>query len=154
MLKKMTVLLLLVVFSSMCLMPQAVYADGKKMGYDQKEGLEGKFCYKVKFMMKNKEELGLSDKQVAQIKDLKYSTKKELIKQNAEIDLAKLECESKLYEDKLDVAAMDQLIEKKYDLKKAKAKYLVSQYAKLKTVLTDDQMKKMKSMMGKCKCWK
>ena len=103
-------------------------------------------------MLKNEDELGLSDKQVAAIKELKFDTKRELVKRSAEIDLVKIDIKEKLYKDKVDVKGMDPLIDKKYELKKEKAKYLVKQYAALKGILTDKQLEEMKVLWRKsCK---
>ena len=127
-------------------------ADGykKKGGYHK--GFDEKIFYKAKFMLKNEDELELSDKQVDDMKELKFATKRELIKRDAEIDLAKIDIKEKLYKDKVDVAGIDPLIDKKYELKKEKAKYLVKQYAALKGVLTDKQLDEMKTLWRKsCK---
>ena len=147
--KKLFALPLLVFFLIFSLMPYAAQADGYKKGGGYHKGMDEKIYYKAKSMLKNQDELGLSDKQVDQIKDIKFATKKELIMKDAEIDLAKIDIKGKFYEDKVDVAGLDPLIDKKYDLKKAKAKYLVKQYADLKGILTDDQMKEMKSICRK-----
>lgn len=149
----LTILTALIIFS---LAVPGGYADmkkgcmmgGMKMG-QQKEGLEAKFYSKVKFMLTNYEELGLTDKQIEAIKALKFKVKRDLIKTDADIDIAKVDMKVELWKDKYDLNALDKIIDRKYDLKKEKAKYLVKAIADLKSILTDEQMKKAKSMWMK-----
>ena len=63
--------------------------------------------------------------------------------------MVKIDIKEKLYMDKVDVSGINALVDKKYELKKEKAKYLVKQYADLKAVLTDDQLDEMKSLWRK-----
>lgn len=120
----------------------------KKEGY---WSLEGKFSRKAHFILKNKEELGLSDKQIEKIKDLKIKTKKDLIRKNAELEILTLDVKSGLWKDTIDTDAVNKLVGKKYDLKKEKAMSLVNAYAALKDTLTKEQKEKMKDLCGKCK---
>lgn len=121
---------------------------GSKGGYSHKKGMESKFTRKAHFFLKNKEELDLTDKQVATIKNLKLSVKKDLIKRDAEIEILALDIKAKMWEDTINTTEINKLIDKKYDLKKEKAKALVAACAKLKGVLTDKQKDKLK---GLCK---
>ena len=146
MVKKLVIFPLVVAFLMLSLAPGLAQADGWKKGRGYDKGLDEKIYFKAGFLMMNQEELGLSEKQVDQIKAIKMATKRELVKRDAEIDLVKLDIKEKMYEDKIDPAAIDPLIDRKYDLKKARAKYLVKQYAALKGVLTDEQQEKMRSV--------
>lgn len=148
--KKYLILPLLVIS---ILVGLAVVTIAQADGYGKSHtGLEQKIFYKAKFILQNEEELGISEEQAATIKAIKFETKKELVMKNAEIDLVAIDIKDKLYADKIDVEAVEALIDKKYDLKKAKAKYLVIKYSELKSVLTDEQMKKMKKLcLGSCK---
>jgi hypothetical protein len=154
--KNKTLLVILTAFIIFSLAAATGYADMKK-GYmmggmkmkQHKEGLEGKFCSKVKFMLSNHEELELTDKQIDAVKALKFKVKRDLIKTDAEIDMAKVEMKAEMWEEKYDLTALDKIIDRKYDLKKQKAKYLVKAISDLKSILTDDQMKKAKSMWMK-----
>lgn len=123
-------------------------AEGHAFDFGKKksEGLEDKFCKKAGFLLSNEEELGLSDDQVKKIKDLKLKTKKDLIKMDADVKIAELDVKDSLYQDTIDVASVKALIDKKYDLKKDKAKMLVSSYAALKDILTKEQKDKMKEL--------
>ena len=125
------------------------FADGNKGKMGHEKSLDEKILFKAKMMIMNQEELALTDDQVKQIKDLKTAVKKEKIKREAEIDLLAVDIKAHLYEDKINVEAVDKLIDKKYDLKKEKAKFFVGEYAKLNGMLTEAQAKEMKSMCKK-----
>ncbi len=127
------------------------WAFGEGKGKKCHKGLEKKFYFKAHMILKNKEELGLSDKQVKKIKDLKIETKKDLIRKNAEISIVALDIKAAMYGDQINTTAVDKLIDKKYDLKKEKAKSLVGAYAAVKGTLTSEQKDKLKGLWKKCK---
>ena len=114
-------------------------------------GLEDKFFHKAHFLYMNQEALGLSDEQAEAIKALKMSVKKELITRRAEIDLLKVDIKSLLWAPKIDTAAANELIDMKYELKKAKAKFLVAKIAEIKAIPTEGQMAMAKSIWLKKK---
>ena len=120
----------------------------------KKPGLGGKICQKAGFLMKNQKAIGLTDGQVKAIKSVASASKKRSIKQKAEIQLIKVDIKSKLHEDKINTKAINKLIDKKYAVKKQKAKDLVQAYATMKSVLTDEQLQKAKSIYGSKKCIK
>lgn len=146
--KQILAALFLVFFSLFAI--SAVYAGdhGKSSGCDK--SLDGKILYKAHFFISNQEELALSDDQVKKIKDIKMAVKKDVIKRDAEIEMLKIDVEMRLYDDNINVGEVDKLIDEKYDLKKAKAKYLVGKYAELKGILTPEQMKSLKALWKKC----
>ena len=127
------------------------YAYDCKKTKGHKKDFGGKVFHKAHFLLKSKEELGLSDKQVKKIKDLKLEAKKDLITKKAEIEVLALDIKAKMHEEKIDTKAINKLIDKKYELKKAKSKSLVGAYAALKNVLTKEQKKKLKGLYKKCK---
>ncbi|MGB2661750.1 MAG: hypothetical protein WBD04_05145 [Candidatus Omnitrophota bacterium] len=147
--RKFVVFPLIVLFLIFSCVPQIAQADSDKTKGGYHKGLDEKVFYKAKIMLKNQDELELSDKQIDKIKGLKVAAKKELIMRNAEIELIKVDLQAKLYEDKVDVPGMNKLIDEKYKLKNAKAKYLVKTYADLKNVLTEKQMKEFKTLCHK-----
>lgn len=124
------------------------YDHGKKKGC--KQGFEGKVCKKAYFLLKNEDELDLTDEQVKKIKDLKIAVKKDLITRKAELDLIKIDIQTMLHEDKVNLEEINKLIDKKYDLKKAKSKYLIETYTTLKNTLTEEQKKELKKLWKKC----
>lgn len=113
--------------------------------------LEEKFLKKAHFFLKNQEELELSDEQIEKIKDLKIKTQKDIIRKDAELEILALDLQSGLWKDTINIDVVNKLIDKKYDLKKGKAKSLVDAYAALKDILTEEQKKKMKDLWKKCK---
>ncbi|HDP16463.1 MAG TPA: hypothetical protein ENN16_01255 [Candidatus Omnitrophica bacterium] len=126
-----------------------VYAERGKTK-DGSGDMLGKFCQKVMLIVKNQEELGLSDVQVKEIKDLKMATKKDMIMKKAEIDVLALDIKAGLWEDEIDVTALNGLVDKKYEIKKEKAKSLIAAYASLKGMLTKEQQVKLKELKAKC----
>ena len=111
-----------------------------------KQNVEGLFFHKAHFLLKSQEQLGLSDEQVKAIKDLKVETKKNDIRQDAEIKALDMDIFSKLGEEKIDTAAVQKLIDQKYDAKKATAQSFVDAYAKLMNTLNDKQREALKAL--------
>ena len=108
--------------------------------------LEDKFYHKAKLIMSNKEQLGLSEEQANKVEELKMKTKKDLIRKNAELEILALDIKTEMQKDPTDINAVNALVDKKYDLKKEKAKSLVEACAVLKTILTKEQKEKMKEL--------
>ncbi len=128
------------------------FADGNSKGkHGDKSWFESKILKKAGFALKNKDELGLTDEQYKKIKKIKYATKKEIIKSNAEVDLLVVDIKMQLWEEKINVPAIDKLIDQKYEIKKAKAKKLVQAYADLKSSLTEEQTEKLGDICRKGK---
>ena len=111
--------------------------------------LDKKVLKKIHMIFDHQDELGISDDQLAKIKDLKIALKKDLIQKGADIDIVKVDIRSALYEDKIDLAAVNKLIDQKYESKKSKSKKVVSTLAELKKILTKDQMDKLKDLKRK-----
>lgn len=126
------------------------YAHGGRGGGD----LEGKFFWKARMIQGHQQELGLSDAKADEIKALMLETKKNLIRQNAEIEVLDIEISEKLHAYPVDVQAVNDLIDQKFEAKKTKTKSLVDSFAKLKASLTQDQYTKLKELFkegGTCK---
>ena len=134
---------LLVLVLGLFLSVGSLSADGKGHG---KKSLDEKFMKKAHFIMLYQDELGISDETVDGIKALKIETKKNLIMKNAQIEVLAIDIKSGLYAEKIDVEAIDKLIDQKYELKKEKAKMLVAAYATLKGMLTEEQMDTLKGI--------
>ena len=136
------VLCLMIVAAMLCTASVEAGSHGdRSCGGKGHADLSSKLMKKAHCLIMNQEELGLSDEQVAQIKELKYSTKKALISKKAEIELVIVDAKRALWNDPIDVEAVNALVDKKYTLKKEKAKTLVAAYAKLQSVLTAEQKK-------------
>ena len=148
MFKRSIVLLLVVSFG---LMASYVYAEGHDKAKDCKQGLEDKVFHKAMTLIKNQEELGLTDEQIKKVKDLKIATKKDVIKKKADIEILGLDIKAALWEDTVDLNALNALIDTKYELKKEKTKSLVAAYVELKGVLTEEQKTRLKDLCKKDK---
>ena len=125
--------------------------DCGKAGCDKEGGESGcpvtnKFFKKAKFFLGNAEEIGLSDKQVQDIKALKAEVKKIGIRQMADMQLTMLDFESLLGQDPVDQAAIGALIDKGAASMTQGAKAVVKAYADLKAVLSAEQMAKAKAL--------
>jgi Spy/CpxP family protein refolding chaperone len=132
------------------LMQAVSFADKKdKHGHrEHKElSLEKKFFKAVRLIYVYQDKLKLSDEQLGQIKDLKVALKKDLIRKKADIKVIKVEIRSLMYEKEIDVAAINKLIDQKYEIKKAKSKMVVDSCVKLKKILTEEQLKKFKEII-------
>ncbi len=134
---------------------QSVSFAEKRAGYDHgrshKKSTEVKLFKKVKMIYLYQDELNISDKQLDQIKGLKIALKKDLIMKGADLDIIKVDIRSLLYEDVIDVGAVNKLIDQKYEIKKAKMKKVVESYAQLKKILTKEQMEKLKKIVSEQK---
>jgi len=135
--------LFLISIMSLSLLSLPVLASAEA-GHDY--SLKEKFFHKAHFILVHQKSLGLTEEEIASVKALKMDVKKYLIRQGAEIDLVKTDIKSLLWTKTIDTGAIHGLIDQKYELKKAKAKYLVDAYAKLKGMLTDEQYEKLKDL--------
>lgn len=119
-------------------------AWGKK-GEHQKS-IKEKFFKKIRIIYSHQDELKITDQQLEQIKELKIALKKDLIRKKADIDIIAIDVRSAMHEDVIDIDAVNELIDKKYEIKKAKMKKIVESCAGLKKILTKEQKGKMKDL--------
>ncbi len=113
--------------------------------------LTDKLMMKAKFMLENKDEIGLTDEQVKKIKEIKHSAKKAYIRQSADMEILHIDIEDMMSEPKVDVQGIDTLIDQGSASMTASMKKAVQSYADLKAVLTDEQMTKLKEIWKKKK---
>ncbi len=119
-------------------------------GYKKSHGdkkFDEKVMMKLHLAMMNKDELELSDNQISKIKSLKVNTKKDLIKKNADIEILAVDIMSGLWAEKIDTRSINQLIDKKYNIKKEKAKALIAVCADLQKILSKNQKESLKEIM-------
>jgi hypothetical protein len=121
------------------------YRDSRRVY--QKESIKAKFLKTVRLIYLYQDELKVSDEQLSKIKELKVALKKDLIQKKAEIKIIKIDIRSLLHEHEVDVDAVNRLIDQKYEIKKAKSKMVVESYAKLKKVLSKEQMDNLKQIL-------
>ncbi len=144
----LVVWVLVVVFSVVFYTSTASAKESKK-DKDCKYSLEKKVLRKCRLALVYQDDLGLSDEQIKKISDLKIKSKKDLIRKKSEIDLLSVDIKSELREDEIDTKTVGKLIDKKYEIKKEKAKSLVNAYANLKNILTAEQKIKFKNIVRK-----
>jgi len=137
------VLALMVFFGSIV---SKAYACNYKKGDSYKWSLKDKFFKKVHIILGSKVDLQLSDEQAAKVKDLKLKTKKDLVMKEAEIEVVEIDITAALHTDVIDLKSVNSLNKKKYKLKNKKADFLVESFAALKSILSDDQKQKLKSI--------
>jgi Spy/CpxP family protein refolding chaperone len=139
MVKKILTVLVLAAFSLSCF-TGVLYAGGKS---GKNYGLEGKFYRQAHKILEHNKELGLTAEQVKKIKALKAQVRKDMIQQDADIQTLKVEINTMMWEAPMDLDETNGLVEQKYELKKKKAKYMVSAYDKLNKILTKEQLKEL-----------
>jgi Spy/CpxP family protein refolding chaperone len=136
------------------LSPVLSSAKGEGHGFHGEQGrkemtLDKKLFKKVMMIKQHQEELGVSDEQLQKIIDLKMALKKDKIKMEAEIETLKIDIHALLSKDKIDVNAVNALVDQKYETKKSISKQTVNAYAQLKDVLTVEQKEKLKDLYQK-----
>jgi Spy/CpxP family protein refolding chaperone len=107
------------------------------------------------FYLNKAEALGLSDAQVAKLKNIKMTTKKALIQKEADLRIAKLELDELLQNPKAKRSDIEAKAKKVQDLKSDIALTKLRARLDARSVLTPEQLEKAKSlkhgkgMMGK-----
>ena len=114
--------------------------------------MQNKCCFAEKFfhfahsILENHEELGLSEESVKKVRDLKIGTKKSMIRNRAEVELLMVDVIASLYQEKPDISAINRLIDKKFDVKKAGMKKLIAAFIGIKKLLSKEQIKQVKTI--------
>ena len=114
--------------------------------------MQNKCCFAEKFfhfahvILENHEELDLTDVDVKKVRDLKIGKKKSMIRNRAEVELLMVDIISSLYQEKPDISAINKLIDKKFDIKKAGMKKLIAGFVGVKKLLSKEQMKQVKAI--------
>lgn len=126
----------------------SMHADGGhgSKGAHGKKNMDAKFSQRAHFILANAEEIGLSDEQKNTLTELMSNTKKSAIRAKADIEIIALDIHTGLNTKKPDIAALEGLIDQKYEKKKEQAKTLVRALAQTKTLLTADQWEKLKKI--------
>ena len=120
--------------------------DKGSKGYHHKS-LKDKFFNMAHLIYFHQDHLALTDEQKEKIIALKLTIKKDQIMKEAEIDVTKVDVHAHLWKDEIDVNAVEALLDKKYEIKKAKAKAMVKALSELKKILTAEQISQLKALM-------
>jgi hypothetical protein len=105
-----------------------------------------KFFHFAHDVIENHEELGLSREAVKKVIDLKINTKKQMIKDAAEVEMATVDIFAELWSENTGTAEVNKLLDKKYELKKESMKRFIESFMALKKMLTPEQMKKTRAI--------
>jgi hypothetical protein len=125
---------------------------GESRGKDSKHSqcpITDKTIEKAKFFLKNAAELGLSEEQTQAIKTIKVEAKKAAIRQEAEMEMFMMDVESKLADPVVDVEGLGAMFDTASAGMSTEAKGMIAQYAKLKGILSKEQMAKAKEIWTK-----
>lgn len=115
---------------------------GKKSGCP----IAAKFCMKACWLMAHKDELGLTEEQVAKVETLQFEMKKNAIRGAAEMKIGMMELEKKLSQDPLNVEEIESMIDSGMAGMATGAKANIKAYADLKSVLTEEQKATAKTL--------
>lgn len=108
-----------------------------------------KIMKKAHFFLDNQNEIGLSADQVKEIKTIKTDVAKSSIKMGASMQIFMLDLESKLGEDTVDIEGLGSMVDQGMAGMSQETKANIALYAKLKSVLTAEQMAKAKEIWKK-----
>jgi hypothetical protein len=111
--------------------------------------ITAKTVKKASFFLENKEVIGLSEAQVAEIKSIKNEAEKSQIRQGAEMQIMMLDLEGSLHQEPLDVEGFNAYMDKGAAAMANAGKQSFAAYAKLKSILTPEQMTKAKAAWKK-----
>lgn len=116
--------------------------------------LSGRFYNNYKLLMRNADQVGLDDTQKSSLKELKYGMKKDNIKTKAEIKVLKIDLAEALREDVKDQAAINAMIDEKYQLKARMKKDQIGALAAMDELLTDDQQNELRTLRKEKRSYK
>lgn len=122
--------------------------SGMHSGHHRLSGcpILGKFNMKAYWLMRHKDELGLTADQVAKIKSLQLDMAKNMIRGQAEMKIGMMEMENQLSQETLNVEAIESMIDSGMAGMATGAKASVKAYAELKSLLTEEQKAKAKEI--------
>ena len=100
----------------MFVLPMA-YAGEDRKCEKCRQGLDSKVLRKLHLVIEYQNALEASDSQIEKIRELKIRLKKDLIQRKAAIDLIGVDIKSKLWSNNIDRKDINELIDRKYELK-------------------------------------
>jgi len=105
------------------------------------------FRYGVSLILRNADRLGLSDLQEKQLDDIRIRYSKEIVKQKAELEIAKIDLEALLKESEINLSEVKEAL-KKVESAKTQIKYLrVEAFVEATKILTSEQRSSLKKLM-------
>ncbi|HBB16154.1 MAG TPA: hypothetical protein DCZ97_03820 [Syntrophus sp. (in: bacteria)] len=110
------------------------------------------FHHGVSLTLVNSDKLGLDEKQKGQLEEIRTKYTKELIRQDAEMQIAELDLNSLLKTDATDLAKVKDVIKKATDTR-SQIRYLrIEAFAEARKVLTEEQKGKLRNLMENPDC--
>ncbi|GEM_PF-4861769 len=92
-------------------------------------------------------DLGLSQEQISKIKDLKFSTDKEVVRLRSDMELKEIDLREELSKDSPDMNRVKNLIKAKHSIMAEIELAKVKEYIGVKNILTPEQIEKFKTVM-------
>ncbi len=90
------------------------------------------------------EVLGLNDRQLQKIAEVKLHMEKEMVLLDARIDVIDMDLRAELGEDTIDMNTIKKLLKEKYDIEMQRVEGQAAAYASLKSILSRDQRQQMR----------
>lgn len=107
------------------------------------------FHHGVSLTLMNSEKLGLSDKQKDQLDDLRDKYTKDIIRQDAERQIAEMDLEKILKADDIDLSKVKDALKKTEGIETQIRYIRIEAFVEARKVLTDEQRGKLKKLMEK-----
>ena len=94
-------------------------------------------------------ELGLSKEQIEKIKNLKFSTDKEIVRLRSQMELKEIDLREELSKDQPDMNLIRNLVKAKHSIMADIELAKVKEYTGVKNIMTPEQVEKFKEAMRK-----
>jgi hypothetical protein len=108
-----------------------------------------KLMEKAHFYLEHADEIGLSEEQTQTIKALQLEATKTSLRQEADMKILTLDMKAKMSEPPLDVKALNEMVEDAFAGIAQSTKAMIGNYAKLRAVLTEEQLARAKEIWKK-----
>ena len=92
-------------------------------------------------------EVGLSEEQLGKIRDVKFSTDKEIVNLKSKLELKEVDLREELSKDAPDMKRVEDLIRAKHSIMADIEIAKVKEYTTLRSILTPEQIDKLKEVM-------
>lgn len=116
---------------------------GEMMGMDRNSW----FHHGVTLTIMHAEELGLTEKQKSQLEDIRVKYTKEIIRQDAEFQIAEMDLDGLLKNDAADLSKIKDAIRKVEGISGQIRFLRIEAFAEVRKVLTDEQRARLKKLM-------
>ncbi len=101
----------------------------------------------ISLMLRDRQQLGLNDEQVAKFRDLRSGFQKDAIRAGAEIRILEIDLDDLLDQDKVDLAKVEAAVRKQQDLRTNLRLGRIKAIEQAKALLTDDQRQRLRTIV-------